>query len=223
VEVDCYKGYFVNGYLFHTVEYGANKATWNSGVNLKGNLEYYGTLTEVFEFKYMGGNTVVLFKCDWRDAGQGVRKHPTFDLVDVKMSSKHPGDDVFIFADQAQQIYITPYPSRRPTERGWSATWKCKARSHIEIAYAPSSVPVSDSSLGGCYQEDEMPVPPVVNVEGVENEALLAPDDFIQYEEVGELEADAAVDLSDSDESEEEVLEVDGDDNNSEYEFDNND
>jgi hypothetical protein len=222
MEVNCYKGYFVNGYLFHTVEYGATKATWNSGVNLKGNLEYYGTLTEVIELKYRGGNTVVLFKCDWRDAGQGVRKHATFDLVDVKMSSKHPGDDVFIFAAQAQQIYITPYPSRRPTERGWSATWKCKARSHIEIAYAPSAVSESDSSLGGCYQEDEMPVPPVVNVEGVEDVEHHGNNDNIQFEEVGE-EADAAIENSDSDESEDEVqAEVDGEEVDSEYEFDNN-
>ncbi|KAL6533529.1 hypothetical protein OROMI_027641 [Orobanche minor] len=37
--VNVYKGYFVNGYVFHTEEYGQTKSTWNSGINLKGNME----------------------------------------------------------------------------------------------------------------------------------------------------------------------------------------
>jgi hypothetical protein len=32
----CYNGYFVNGYMFHTEEYGLGRKTYNSGVCVKG-------------------------------------------------------------------------------------------------------------------------------------------------------------------------------------------
>lgn len=222
MEVSCYKGYFVNGYVFHTESYGEARATWNSGVNLKGNFEYYGTLTEVIELRYRGGNKVVLFNCEWRDASQGVRKHPTFDLVDVKWSSRHPGDDVFIFAAQAQQVYMTPYPSKRPSERGWWATWKCKARSHIEIDYTPVRASENESSLAECYQEDEMPELPSITEQDVED-ALPDENEDIRFVEV-ELELNDETENDDSDESDTEITEDDdSEDVNSEYEFDNDD
>jgi hypothetical protein len=35
-KVKCYNGYFVNGYVFHTEEYGNGRKTYNSGVCIKG-------------------------------------------------------------------------------------------------------------------------------------------------------------------------------------------
>jgi hypothetical protein len=35
-KVKCYNGYFVNGYVFHTEEYGHERKTYNSGVCVKG-------------------------------------------------------------------------------------------------------------------------------------------------------------------------------------------
>ena len=35
-KVKCYNGYFVNGYVFHTEEYGNERKTYNSGVCIKG-------------------------------------------------------------------------------------------------------------------------------------------------------------------------------------------
>ena len=68
--VRCYNGFFVNGYKFHTKEYGQNKSTINSGVCVKGctysenELDYFGILEEILEFTYVGhGNTIFLFKC----------------------------------------------------------------------------------------------------------------------------------------------------------------
>jgi hypothetical protein len=31
-KVKCYNGYFVNGYIFHTKEYGHGRKTYNNGV-----------------------------------------------------------------------------------------------------------------------------------------------------------------------------------------------
>ena len=37
-KVKCYNGYFVNGYVFHTEEYGHGRKTYNSGVVLRDRL-----------------------------------------------------------------------------------------------------------------------------------------------------------------------------------------
>lgn len=162
LEVNVYEGYYIGGYVFHTEGYGETRATWNSGVNLKGTIDYYGVLKEVIELKYVGGNNVVLFNCVFRDSIRGIKKHPTFDLIDVKDSSRHRGDDTFILASQAQQVYMTPYPYRLASGQGWWAVWKTKARSVIDIKYEATSA-TNSSSLEGCYQEDEMPEMPNVD------------------------------------------------------------
>jgi hypothetical protein len=49
-KVKCYSGYFVNGYVFHTEEYGHGRKTYNNGVCVKGStsseleVDYYGRL-----------------------------------------------------------------------------------------------------------------------------------------------------------------------------------
>ncbi|PIN04594.1 hypothetical protein CDL12_22871 [Handroanthus impetiginosus] len=56
--VKSYKGYFVNGFKFHAVDFGRNKSTMNSGVCVFGNLwnenevDYYDLLEEVIELEY---------------------------------------------------------------------------------------------------------------------------------------------------------------------------
>ena len=35
LRVTTFKGYFVNGFKFHTLEYGINKQTMNSGICIK--------------------------------------------------------------------------------------------------------------------------------------------------------------------------------------------
>lgn len=202
MRVTIYNGYYVNGYVFHTKEYGEGKQTDNSGVNLKGNLDYYGVLKEVIELRYLGRKNIVLFNCDWRDAVRGIKKHDSFDLIDVKHTSRHAGDDVFILASQAQQVYMTPYPYRRADERGWWAVWKTKARSTIDIAYRSDDI-TTESSLEGCYQEDEMPVPPVVSSDS-------HPMDEMPVPPLG-LEIVLPVDLPPPSPSEDEIPIIEGD------------
>ena len=65
--VTCYNGIIVNGYRFHTREYGQNKATINSGVCVRGSiygdndLDYYGIIEEILELSYLGAQNKVLF------------------------------------------------------------------------------------------------------------------------------------------------------------------
>ncbi|XP_017976431.1 PREDICTED: uncharacterized protein LOC108661945 [Theobroma cacao] len=72
--IRCYKGYFVNGFKFHTLDYGQNRKTMNSGVCIKGSFyndyerDFYSILVDIIELEYFGmGNRVVLFKCHWFD------------------------------------------------------------------------------------------------------------------------------------------------------------
>jgi hypothetical protein len=56
-KVKCYNGYFVNGYVFLTKEYGYGRKIYNNGVCVKGSscsefeVDYYSKLEEVVELQ----------------------------------------------------------------------------------------------------------------------------------------------------------------------------
>jgi len=118
----CYNGYFVNGYVFHTEEYGQGRKTYNSGVCVKGStsneleVDYYGRLKEVVELQYHNEqNKVFLFKYYWYDTtDRGIRVDPHYGLVKINSKARLRNiNDVFIFAKQCQQVYYTYTPSFR--------------------------------------------------------------------------------------------------------------
>lgn len=119
--VKTYKGYFVNGFKFHTTHYGQHKSTTNSGVCVLGRswdeneVDYFGLLEEVLEIEYFGkGNKVVLFKCHWYDiSDRGVRVHPRFGIVEINVRRELKTNDPFILAQQAQQVYYTTFSCKR--------------------------------------------------------------------------------------------------------------
>jgi len=90
-KVKCYNGYFVNGYVFHTEEYGHGRKTYNNGVCVKGStsseleVDYYGRLEEVIELQYHSEqNRVFLFKCYWYDTtNRGIRGDLHYGLVEI--------------------------------------------------------------------------------------------------------------------------------------------
>ena len=90
--VTCYRGYIINGFIFHTREREKEKKTQNSGVvvttnvsgfasardmnPISGHVSYHGVLTNAIELHYLSGNRVILFKCDWWDViniGKGIK------------------------------------------------------------------------------------------------------------------------------------------------------
>jgi hypothetical protein len=110
-KVKCYNGYFVNGYVFHTEEYGHEKKTYNNGVCVKGStsseleVDYYGRLEEVVELQYHSKqNRVFLFKCYWYDmTDRGIRVDPHYGLVETNSKARLRNvNDVFLFAKQCQ-------------------------------------------------------------------------------------------------------------------------
>ncbi|CAA0813190.1 Unknown protein [Striga hermonthica] len=138
--VRSYNGYYVNGYKFHTHCHGLTKATQNSGVCVLGScynefeVDYYGVLTEILELEYIGSNNrVTLFKCDWFDNEKGVKVHPIFNLVEINHKKKLLSTDVYVLAQQAQQVYYTSFPSASKDKQYVWAVVKTKARHVIDV------------------------------------------------------------------------------------------
>ena len=108
----CYNGYFVNGYVFHTEEYGQGRKTYNNGVCVKGStsseleVDYYGRLEEFVH------NRVFLFKCNWYDTiDRGIRIDPHYGLVEINSKARLRNINYdFVFAKQCQQVYYTYTP-----------------------------------------------------------------------------------------------------------------
>ena len=104
--VISYKRCKVNGYLF---KLGRS----SSGVLVKGSCygdsgsNYYGSLKDILKLTYSGRNQVILFKCHWYDHIKGVKKDKN-GVVLINLNSKLTGDDVYILASQATQVYYTP-------------------------------------------------------------------------------------------------------------------
>ena len=110
-EAVYYNGYIVNGFRFRKNEIDYKRRTQSCGVLVKGdvntgNHDYYGVLTDIIELHYMGGNKIVMFKCEWRDVdhhGRGIVDTYGRTLVNVTRSLK--SNEPFVLACQAEQVF----------------------------------------------------------------------------------------------------------------------
>ena len=74
---------------------------------ITGDVPYYGVLTKVIELHYLGGNRVILFKCDWWDVinvGRGI-KRDEYGYISVKFTRMLYTDEPFVLASQAKQVF----------------------------------------------------------------------------------------------------------------------
>ena len=207
--VESHKGYFVNGYKFHTLKHGDGRITHNSGVCVKGSTynelesDYYGLLVEVLEVNYRDSNgrcVVVLFKCDWFEPIQGVRVNRKHNLVDIKYKSKGCQDDPFILASQAEQVYYAPYPSMTKDLKDWWAVVKATPRSIYEVTQCSSEVADDNVDVEEFFQENEMPI--CSNTTDTnENVEIISLVTQGEIEEVGDLDVgDAYMEVSENEE-----------------------
>ena len=116
--VTCYNDCNINSFKFHNHEYGYHKITMNSGVYIKGSQwkglesDYYGNFEDVIKLSYIGGNSVILFKCQWFDNNNSMKIDLRHGITEIKYRSKAYFDEPFVLAQQASQVYYTPLPSR---------------------------------------------------------------------------------------------------------------
>lgn len=119
--------------MFHTFNYGNERATANYGVCVRGEVDFYGVLQDIIEVQYPGmlGLRCVLFKCDWFDPtpGRGVRENKYG--VDVNQSRRYNKFEPFILASQAEQVTFVPYPRVRTSGITWLSVVKVSPRGTI--------------------------------------------------------------------------------------------
>ncbi|KAH6806007.1 hypothetical protein C2S51_030838 [Perilla frutescens var. frutescens] len=140
-QVETYPKYFVNGYCFHISELASTRKTNNSGVSLIGeHRDYYGVLQEILVVEYPGLPTkrVTIFNCKWFDpTPSGTRICPKYGIVEVKSTRRYAGKDTFILAQQAEQVYFTPWPNPTNERRNWYSVIKTKSWRTIQSPDAP--------------------------------------------------------------------------------------
>jgi hypothetical protein len=114
--VNKYSRYDVNGYRFRTTNYDQsqpNRKTTCSRVFTPGldDVDYFGQIEEIYELNFYGSKplTPVIFKCHWFDPQVTRQTHSNLGIVEIRQDSTLLGDDVYIVAQQATQVYYLSY------------------------------------------------------------------------------------------------------------------
>lgn len=119
-----FSGYVVNGYRFHTKSRDSRCTTQNSGVFLTakttsfasskdqnpivGNVNYYGSIEEIFELDYWGVFNVVLFKCCWYQ-----EEKDAYGLTKVNFNKLCFKNDPYVLSSQVQQVFYVEDPTEK--------------------------------------------------------------------------------------------------------------
>ena len=139
--VRSFSGYDVNGYRFRTTSYEQsrpNRRTTSSGVFTPGvdEVEYYGGIEEIYELKFHGSKPFnpVIFKCHWFDPEVTRRTYSNLGLVEIRQDSVLPGDDVYIVAQQATQVYYLPYACQTIRHlKGWDIVHRVSPHGKVPV------------------------------------------------------------------------------------------
>ncbi|XP_057248854.1 uncharacterized protein LOC125494642 [Beta vulgaris subsp. vulgaris] len=138
--VTSFSGYVTNGFRFQTLQRDKNLRTQNSGVVVLGDtcdghgaLDFYGVLKEVLKLEYLGGNYIVLFRCDWYDVldyrrGKQVDK---FGYISVDTQRFLKTNEPFVLASQVSQVF---YATDIVNKGSWRVAMKTKPRSMYELS-----------------------------------------------------------------------------------------
>ena len=63
-----------------------------------------------------------------------MRRTPNLGLVEVQQASVYPGDDVYIVAQQATQVYYLSYPCQTDNRlKGWDVVYKVSRHGKLPI------------------------------------------------------------------------------------------
>jgi len=193
--------YFVNGYTFHTKQWGEGRTTYNSGVCVSGigqdenSSDYYGVINEILELEWPRQpiKKLVLFNCEWFDTSKrGMRVHKQFGIVEVHKNRKYAKFDPFIFAETATQVYYAPYPGKQRDKIDWLVVMKTKPKGVIDNKYT-LEVPYQEEQSHVTFVIEDDPVDDLQDVETrgeevdviieEENDFIEIEDDFIQDNE----------------------------------------
>jgi hypothetical protein len=220
--VNSFTGYDVNGYHFHTTRHEQsrpNRRTTNTGVFMPGldGVEYYGRIEEIYELTFHGCKPLnpVIFKCHWFDP-EVTRRTPNLGLVEIRQSSVLPGDDVYIVAQQATQVYYLSYPCQKDDRlKGWDVVYKVSPHGKLPVPNNEDYNLDPNTYDGEFFQEEglegsfEIDLTEAIGME-VDNERVVDEDAGDEVQNVKDLELLQRLQLgNDSDDN---ITPSDGDD-----------
>jgi len=138
--VETFTVYDVNGYRFRTRSYEDSRPTRKttcSGVRTSGNdnLDYYGIVEEIYELHFEGMKELkpVVFKCHWFDPNE-VRRQDDIGQVEIRQDSVYAGEDVYIVAQQATQVYYLPWACQDDKRlKGWFLVHSVSPRGKLPV------------------------------------------------------------------------------------------
>ncbi|KAK4390260.1 hypothetical protein Sango_2089300 [Sesamum angolense] len=151
--VSCYKGYFVNGFKFHNVEYGQFKATTNYGVCVLGStyseceVDYYGLFEKIVELEYYGlergqGENVELIVENAFQEGEASDPQHVFVANDL--------DGINIILDEeAEEVDLEEMVTRARTQGRGRGRGRGRERGHGRDQGTHLHIPVESEELLG--------------------------------------------------------------------------
>jgi len=141
-------------------------------------VEYYGIIEEIYELEYEGRVPPVIFKCHWFDPAR-TRRTPHLGLVEIRHDSVYKGKDVYIVAQQAVQVYHTPYACQDKDHlKGWSIVHQVSSHGKLPVPNDEDYTFDTNTYDGEFYQADglqgsfEIVLPGVTTAMEVDNETV---------------------------------------------------
>ncbi|KAL2511574.1 Uncharacterized protein Adt_17174 [Abeliophyllum distichum] len=164
-----YSSFVINGLRFHTKD--AEKSRQNSGIlveatticrssakdnaHVEGKVVYYEVLRDVIVLDYNMFH-VPIFKCDWTNIVNGVKREDGFTLVNLHEGHSQFQNDPFILASQAKQLFY----SRENETSNWYVALQAPPRGfhtlnmEDETTYG-ASIPFDISHIEENHDDDE--------------------------------------------------------------------
>jgi hypothetical protein len=119
--------------------------------------KYYGIIKNIIEYNFAGNKNLktVLFDCDWFDPNQGARENE-FGMVEVKYVHRLRGCDLFVLAQQVEQVYYMSYPCEELSV--WWMVYRVnpRERPHTPDDSGYHENQVSAGEVDEVYQDDEL-------------------------------------------------------------------
>jgi hypothetical protein len=160
--VKKYSRYDVNVYRFRTTNYDKsrpNRKTTCSRVFTPGldDVDYFGQIEEIYELNFYGSKplTLVILKYHWFDPQVMRRTHSNLGIVEIRQDSTLLGDDVYIMAQQATQVYYLPYACQTKEHlKGWDVLYKVSPHERLHVPNDEDYNLDLDTYDGEFFQED---------------------------------------------------------------------
>ena len=211
----------VNGYRFRTTNYDKsrpNRKTTCSGVFTPGldNVDYFGRIEEIYELNFYGSKplTPVIFKCHWFDPQVTRRTHSNLGIVEIRQDSTLPGDDVYIVAQQATQVYYLPYACQTKQHlKGWDVVYKVSPHGRLPVPNDEDYNLDPDTYDGEFFQEDGLEGRFEIDLTeaiGMEVDIEMVVDEMVVDEEDDEVQNDNDLVILEGNDINDEVASSDG-------------